>query len=56
MERMTLETHRRVVNFFWLEMQLKISNFYLTGKGISFSKTSFYLLLKKHKETGTTAN
>ena len=56
MGRMTLETRRRIVNFSRLGMRLKNIQLRLVEEGISVSKTSLCLLLKKYKETGTLAD
>ena len=55
MGRMTLETRRRVIKFSWLGMQLKAIQRHL-AEGVTISKTSLCLLLKKYKETGTIAD
>ena len=52
MGRMTLETCRRVVNFSRLGMHLKPIQHRLAEEGISVSRTSLCLLLKKYQETG----
>ena len=52
MGRMTLETRRRVVNFSRLGMRLKPIQHRLAEEGISVSRTSLCLLLKKYQETG----
>ena len=53
---MTLETRRRVIKFSWLGMRLKAIQHPLAEEGVTISKTSLCLLLKKYKETGTIAN
>ena len=53
---MTLGTRRRVIKFSWLGMQLKAIQRRLAEEGVTISKTSLCLLLKKHKETGTIAD
>ena len=52
MGRMTMETRRRVVNFSRVGMHLKPIQHRLAEEGISVSRTSLYLLLKKYQETG----
>ena len=53
---MTLETRRRVIKFSWLGMWLKAIQRRLAEEGVTISKTSLCLLLKKYKETGTIAD
>ena len=56
MGRMTLETRRGVIKFSWLGMRLKAIQRRLAEEGVTISKTSLCLLLKKYKETGTIAD
>ena len=53
---MTLEMRRRVIKFSWLGMRLKAIQRRLAEEGVTISKTSLCLLLKKYKETGTIAD
>ena len=56
MGRMTLETCRRVIKFSWLGMRLKTIQRRPAEEGVTISKTSLCLLLKKYKETGMIAD
>ena len=47
---------RRVIKFSWLGMRLKTIQCRLAEEGVTISKTSLCLLLKKYKETGTIAD
>ena len=53
---MTSETRRRVIKFSWLGMRVKAIQRRLAEEGVTISKTSLCLLLKKYNETGTIAD